>query len=71
MPDYMDPVQDLVASRTAKALEAHANRDESGPQYVGYCLECGADLEAPRRWCDAECRDSWERMEARRQQCRS
>lgn len=28
----------------------------------GVCLHCGAAVAAPRRWCDAGCRDDWERL---------
>lgn len=28
---------------------------------TGLCLSCEKDLEPPRRWCDASCRDQYER----------
>lgn len=28
---------------------------------TGYCLFCGEPLEAGRRWCDADCRDDWQK----------
>ena len=34
--------------------------------YCGQCYWCGEPLPAPRRWCDADCRDDWERDHARR-----
>jgi len=34
--------------------------------FTGRCLWCGEPVEAPRRWCDAGCRDDWERHHARR-----
>ena len=34
--------------------------------YSGQCYWCGDPLPVPRRWCDAECRDDWERDHARR-----
>ena len=36
-------------------------RKPSGPVETGYCLNCGEPLPAERRWCDALCRDEWER----------
>ena len=34
--------------------------------YTGQCYWCGETLPPPRRWCDADCRDDWERDHARR-----
>ena len=28
---------------------------------TGYCANCGEALNAVARWCDAECRDDWEK----------
>lgn len=47
-----------------------------GPTPKGYCLACGLvfpdltgcavlDEGQPDRWCDADCRDDWERDQAR------
>ncbi|MDR2261065.1 MAG: hypothetical protein LBE06_09120 [Azoarcus sp.] len=33
------------------------------PQADGKCLWCGEVLADGRRWCDAACRDEWERAE--------
>ncbi len=29
--------------------------------HTGYCLDCGEPLQATARWCDADCRDMWEK----------
>lgn len=63
MSDHADLALEIVEARNARALEVHASRQETGPVYTGYCLECGEDLDNPRRWCDAECRDQWERRQ--------
>lgn len=36
-------------------------RDVKTPTAIGLCLNCGESTEGERRWCDAECRDEWER----------
>lgn len=36
-----------------------------GPAATGYCLACGVALDGGRRWCDADCRDDWQREQAR------
>ena len=41
------------ARRAAAKLEAPV---------TGHCLYCGTEQTQPgRRWCDAQCRDRWER----------
>lgn len=32
---------------------------------TGLCLNCGTPLADDRRWCDADCRDDWERQQRR------
>lgn len=34
---------------------------------IGLCLNCGSEVDGERRWCDADCREDYER-EARRRQ---
>lgn len=60
----MDEV-DLTAERLAREMEAILKRRaEAGPAPTGFCLWCGAKLAHPLRWCDADCRDDWERAHA-------
>lgn len=33
-----------------------------GPVANGSCHYCGERLPEPMRWCDADCRNDWERM---------
>lgn len=33
---------------------------------TGWCLDCGEEVPSPRRWCDADCRDQWEKRETAR-----
>lgn len=35
------------------------------PEPTGECLWCGEAVQPGRRWCDADCRDEWERDHAR------
>lgn len=37
------------------------NKRPEGPRVTGKCHFCGEPVEAPRRWCDAECRDLYEK----------
>ena len=61
MSDAADAATELIESRNAQALHNHNNQIQRGPVYTGYCLECGELTEHPRRWCDAACRDQWEK----------
>ena len=61
---------DLTNARLEREMAAMIERvrvkpREAGP-YTGYCYWCGCRVKSPRRWCDAECRDDWERDHARR-----
>lgn len=42
------------------------NKRPEAPGYTGFCFHCDNDLEAPKRWCDADCRTAWERETGRR-----
>lgn len=59
-----------IADNSQTEYEAHleaalSQRDTaSGPQYTGYCLNCREYVDPPRRWCDVDCRDTWERDNA-------
>jgi hypothetical protein len=38
-----------------------ATRKPAAPDATGFCLNCGEPLPGGRRWCDADCRDDWQR----------
>lgn len=62
---------DLTQERLARELEALLERRRPEPPRAhGYCLWCEAPLPAGRRFCDADCRDDWERDHARRRRPR-
>jgi hypothetical protein len=57
-----------AAQRDSEAIERLSERfraHEPEAKETGYCLTCGAPLPKGRRWCDAECRDEWEREQKR------
>lgn len=45
------------------SLAAARNAQVESPKPKGCCLNCDAPLEAPRRWCDKDCMEDWERAE--------
>lgn len=61
----MADIFDLATEREEMDRELSLkNRRPNGPPATGYCLFCGPDvpLEDGRRWCSAECRDDWTRI---------
>lgn len=62
MADDADRAQER-AELEAELEEKYGKPRKSSPKATGFCLECGARLPHGQRWCDAECRDSWEYYE--------
>lgn len=58
LPDKNDQATEQEALRRDAAL---AQRKPEGPPPTGECLICGAPLKDGRRWCNAHCRDDWQR----------
>lgn len=58
----MNDEADRAAEQEAAARNAAlASRRPEGPPATGRCHYCGERLPLPMRWCDAECRNEWER----------
>lgn len=59
----MDEIDHLNA-RDERLMEALvAVRKPEGPKPTGRCLCCDDPLPLERRWCDADCRDDYEKQE--------
>lgn len=58
-----DPIDEAQAINEAHLERSLKKRRPEGPAPAGYCLNplCELDLPDGQRWCDAECRDEWER----------
>lgn len=54
---------DLATQQEQLALQSAlvTSRKPEGPAATMECLFCGAGLDGIKRWCDADCRDGWER----------
>lgn len=60
MADIIDDAQKREEEILAAALKY---RKPEGPVANGACHNCGAILTKPgARWCDADCRDDWEKQ---------
>lgn len=55
---------DIASEREELARKiAQESRRAEGPQPVGHCLYCERGfLNLRLRWCDADCRDAWEKL---------
>lgn len=58
MTDIADRGEAYQAKLNADALRI---RMPEGPKPTGFCFFCHTPVKGQRRWCDAECRDDWER----------
>lgn len=72
MPDIVDFANDLVEVNDVLAVmqvRSRANRLEAEP--TGECLLCEEPVDYPKRWCDAEHRDRWEKEQRVRKEMSS
>lgn len=51
-------IEQLEEARNKRLRDA---KTEKEAEETGYCLFCGEPVPPGRRWCDADCRDEWER----------
>lgn len=57
---------DRAQAESDRALQSAIERVRIKPRtlpYTSYCWNCGLRIQSPRRWCDIDCRDDWERRE--------
>ena len=59
MADEVDVTQEQIEREIEIMRRAIAAMSEE-TKPIGECLWCGETLDDGRRWCNAECRDSWE-----------
>lgn len=63
--DEIDQTQEREEHMLAARIEAARRAAADGPQASGECHFCGEAVADGRRWCDAECRDLWQRQARR------
>ena len=57
--DTIDRAQkDIEVFNSLMHADLHKDAEETG-----YCLWCGEEMEEGRRWCDADCRNRWQRAQ--------
>jgi hypothetical protein len=67
MSDIIDNANDLVEQTDSFALRDIRSKLKPEAEATGYCLACSEEVAPPRRWCDADCRDMWEKDKRRKQ----
>jgi hypothetical protein len=62
MADEIDQINSMneTMQRHQGALLENSKRPEAGKHHTGHCYYCDAPVDAPRCWCDADCRDAWQ-----------
>lgn len=58
--DPLDIAQEVELRQLEAALTV---RKPEAPQFTGACLFCEEPVEPPKRWCNPECRDLWEKRQ--------
>lgn len=76
----MDDIDRASEREEQLKAEALSKRMPEGPKATGYCLQCGGVMlmecrgesgmvrrvpDFDRRWCNAQCRDDWERAQTK------
>ena len=56
--DILDMADQQAETQLRASLSA---RREQGPTATGYCLNCDEPLPEGHRWCDAGCRNDWQK----------
>lgn len=62
--DFFDRAQELELLQRESSIAAARNIKPDGPTFTGKCHYCVAELVAPRRFCDGECREGWDKLSA-------
>ncbi len=60
MPDQFDQASEVEQLLRDAALK-NAKNKPAGPVATGECLFCQEPVLSPNRWCDAYCRDDWQK----------
>lgn len=60
MADEIDLASDMMEAQISRAV-ANAAGQEIPINPTGKCLNCREPVKDGRRWCDAECREEYER----------
>ena len=69
MSDEIDKVNDHVQFLLDHEI-AKVRVSAKPIEATGECLSCGEGLDSGKRWCNADCRDEWQReQKSKRRHC--
>ncbi|SOD41357.1 hypothetical protein [Nitrosovibrio sp. Nv4] len=63
MADEIDQGNETAEFFLDLALRKQQQQDVSTPKGIGMCLSCETDIDDDRRWCDAACRDDYQKAQ--------
>lgn len=63
MANEADQASESVELFLQVSLAAARTVQIDSPKPKGCCLNCSEPLELPRRWCDKDCMEDWEKVE--------
>ena len=66
MSDIIDQANDL-ADQLTTAYIAHERQQNQRLTHTGQCYNCDAPTPQGRNFCDADCRDDWQKRQAAQQ----
>lgn len=59
--DELDRAQKDILMHTANLIKSAVGHTGHEVEETGFCLYCGEPLKEGMRWCDAECRNAWQK----------
>ncbi len=62
MANEADVASELEELFLNVSLANSKNKTFDSPVATGKCLFCEENVERPKRWCDSDCRDDWQRL---------
>lgn len=65
MADIIDHANDWV-EHCAEIAQKDIRSRMPEAKHTGHCLFCEEVVDTPKRWCDGDCRDGWERERRRK-----
>lgn len=60
MSDEIDKAQEMDGFLRQIAIMQSVNTQPVA-NFTGFCFHCEEPVSYPRRWCNADCRDDWEK----------
>lgn len=63
-PDIVDEANELAQAAVDTAIES-ARKAVPEARATGKCLNCGYHVAPGHRWCDADCREDWQRTQTK------